>query len=254
MNKNLRRLAKLAIAMLAVALALLAKDHWNELIVYAKASMPIRHVRIEGRFRYLSREEVKQALLPVVQTDFFSADVHAIDRAAVAIPWAAAISVKRIWPDTIDIRIVEQKPAVRWGDYSLLNERGDPFAPVIPEELKSLPLVKGPEGYERRLLGLMRGLQKSLQRQHLELSEFYVTDRRSWKLFLANGLEIELGRQKPVKNFQRLLKILPVLGEQRIAGIAKIDMRYPNGFAVSWKPGAVVTWPEPKQVMKIDAE
>jgi cell division protein FtsQ len=250
MNKNIRRLAKISVLLVAVTAAAMAKEHWSEVKTYAKGLMPIRHIRIEGRFQYLSRDEVKTALLPVVKTDFFSANVHAIDRAAEAMPWAVSADVKRVWPDAVDIRIEEQKPVARWGDNSLLNERGEPFSPVITEELRRLPLIVGPRGYERRLLEIMLGLKQSLAEQALGLTAFYVSERRSWKLLLANGMEIELGRQKPLKNFQRLLKVLPVLGKEKIAAVAKVDMRYPNGFAVTWKPGTTISWPEKKPAVK----
>jgi cell division protein FtsQ len=243
MNKNIRRLGKFVVLLAVIGGAALLSNRWTEIKAYAKESMPVRHVRIEGRFRYLSRDEVKNALLPVVKTDFFSADVHAVDRAAESIAWVETAEVKRVWPDTVDIRIEEQTPVVRWGENSLLNERGEPFSPAISGELLQLPLITGPRGFERRLLEIMLGLQQSLADQGLRLASFYVTERRSWKLVLAGGMEIELGRQKPLKNFQRLLKVMPVLGKDRTAAIAKIDMRYPNGFAVVWKPGAAVSWP-----------
>lgn len=244
MNTKLRRTVKIIAMLTAVTVAALAKQHWNEIKVYAKDLMPIRHVRIEGRFRYLERDEVRKALLSMVKTDFFSADVQAIHRTTVTIPWVETAEVKRVWPDAIDIRIEEQTPVVRWGDKSLLNERGEPFSPTITEELLRLPLIVGPKGYERRLLEIMLGLQQALAEQSLTLTAFNVSERRSWKLILDNGMEVELGRQKPLKNFQRLLKVLPVLGQEKIAAIARVDMRYPNGFAVVWKPDAVVSWPE----------
>lgn len=244
MNTKIRRGAKIIGLLAVVAIAAMAKQHWDEVKTYAKGLMPIRHVRIEGRFRYLGRDEVREALLPAVKTDFFSADVQVIHRATVTIPWVETAEIKRVWPDAIDIRIEEQTPVVRWGDKSLLNERGEPFTPRLTEELQRLPLIMGPQGYERRLLEIMLGLKQALAEQSLELTTFRVTERRSWKLILANGMEVELGRQKPLKNFQRLLKVLPVLGQERVAAIAKVDMRYPNGFAVVWKPGVEVSWPE----------
>jgi cell division protein FtsQ len=32
-----------------------------------------------------------------------------------------------------------------------------------------------------------------------------------------------------------LLGVLPGLGEQRLALLKKVDLRYPRGFAVTWK-------------------
>jgi len=50
-------------------------------------------------------------------------------------------------------------------------------------------------------------------------------------------LEILLGRNEQLKKLQRFLKTLEVLGPEQVDKIAIVDLRYPNGYAVSWKPG-----------------
>jgi len=52
---------------------------------------------------------------------------------------------------------------------------------------------------------------------------------------LTSGMEIKLGRTTPLKNIQRFLKTVDLLGEEQIAKIATVDLRYPNGYAVTWK-------------------
>ena len=68
----------------------------------------------------------------------------------------------------------------------------------------------------------------------MHLVEFKVNERRSWVIF-ANGLEIKLGRNGQLKNLQRFLKTLDLLGQDKIDLITKVDLRYPNGFAITWK-------------------
>lgn len=204
--------------------------------------MPVNYVRVEGVFKYISKETLKQRLKPWVTTGFLSADMQKIHRAAVSLPWVAAVEVKRVWPDAIDIRMYEQKPAVRWGDNSLLNRKGELFTPANIAEFTSLPLINGPEGKEKKLLEVMKGLNMALLDQSLEMAEFHVSERRSWKLVLVNGMQIKLGRKEPLKNFQRLIKTLQVIGAEQVKVMATVDMRYPSGFAVSWKPETTINW------------
>jgi cell division protein FtsQ len=49
-------------------------------------------------------------------------------------------------------------------------------------------------------------------------------------------MEIVFGSQDPLAATDRLLTLLPQLGEGRVATIKKLDLRYPNGFSVVWKP------------------
>jgi len=49
-------------------------------------------------------------------------------------------------------------------------------------------------------------------------------------------LEILLGRNEQLKKLQRFLKTLEVLEQEQVEKMAIVDLRYPNGYAVSWKP------------------
>ena len=207
--------------------------------------MPIRHVRIESGFQNIDKVAIKNKLLPLVKTGLFATDIQAIQAETIAMPWVEDVKVKRIWPDTIAVRIYEQLPSARWGADSLLNIRGEIFKPKEIEKLSFLPLINGPEGTEKKLFEIMSGLQLALEDQSLELREFNVSERRSWKLLLTNDMELQLGQLDQLQKFQRLMKTLPVLAQIGINGfekIKKVDMRYPNGFAVTWKPGMATEW------------
>lgn len=210
-------------------------------------SMPIRYVRTAGVFQYLSKDEIKTALLPLVGTSFFSADMQAIQQAVAALPWVASVTVKRVWPDAIDIKVHEKKPYMRWGQQSLLNERGELFTPKQVHQFKYLPLLTGPDRQEKKVLEIVKGIRTELADQSLALAEFNVNDRWAWKIKLTSGMEIELGRNEQLKKLQRFLKTLAVLGQERINSIATVDLRYPNGYAISWKPGmACCDWKNPE--------
>ncbi|NOT12332.1 MAG: FtsQ-type POTRA domain-containing protein [Methylococcaceae bacterium] len=198
--------------------------------------MPIKYVRTTGVFQYLSKDEVKTVLEPIVETSIFSADMQAIQQTVAALPWVASVTVKRVWPDAIDIKVHERKPYVRWGLQSLLNERGDLFTPKRVQQFKYLPMLTGPQMQEKKVLEIMKGIRTELADQSLALAEFNVNDRWAWKIKLTTGMEIELGRNEQLKKLHRFLKTLAVLGQERVNSIATVDLRYPNGFAIAWKP------------------
>ncbi|NOT85294.1 MAG: FtsQ-type POTRA domain-containing protein [Methylococcaceae bacterium] len=230
-----------------VLIIVLIANFWSDTKRLIADFVPIRYVRIDGVFQYISKEALQKSLLPYVSTDFFSVDVQELDKAALQHPWIKSVSVKRVWPDAIDIKVTEQLPAVRWGDKGLLNLSGGLFTPENAAEFKQLPLIQGPKGYETRLLEIMKGLEKDLAAHALHLVEFKVNERRAWDILLQNGIEIKLGRNGQLKNFQRFLKTLDLLGQDKVAAIAKVDLRYPNGFSITWKADApVIDW---KQVV-----
>lgn len=209
-------------------------DAINDRLVTA---LPIKYVRTEGVFQYLSKDEIKTALEPLVKTGFFDADVHAIHDTVSALPWVESVTVKRVWPDAIDIKVHERKPFVRWGEQSLVSDKGVVFTPKSVEPFGDLIAVTGPEQQHGKVLEIMKGVKTALADQSLELAEFSINNRWAWKFKLANGLEVLLGRNEQLKKLQRFLKTLTVLQQEQIDAMEVVDLRYPNGYAVSWKAG-----------------
>jgi cell division protein FtsQ len=210
-------------------------------------SMPIRYVRTEGVFQYLSKAELQKTLLPLVTASIFDADVQKIQATVMQMPWVKAAEVERVWPDTIDIKVQERKAYVRWGDNSLLTENGELFTPSGVDQFKSLVLVNGPKSQEAKTLEIMKGVNTALADQSLSLAEFSINDREAWRILLRNGLEVQLGRTGQLQKLQRFLDTLTVLGADKLTAMQRVDLRYPNGFAVFWKPDADLSgWLQPK--------
>jgi cell division protein FtsQ len=210
-------------------------------------SLPIRYVRTEGVFQHLSKEEIKTALMPLVTASIFDADMQKIHETVAKLAWVKDASVERVWPDTVDIKVHERKAYVRWGKNGLLTEYGELFTPSDVERFQSLLLVEGPNQQEEKTLEIMKGVKIALEDQALELAEFKVNEREAWEIKLKTGLEILLGRTEQLKKLQRFLNTLPVLGQEKMAAMALVDLRYPNGYAVSWKPDIEpIDWGKPK--------
>ncbi|MDP2904351.1 MAG: cell division protein FtsQ/DivIB [Methylovulum sp.] len=207
------------------------------------ASLPVKYVRTEGVFQYLGKDELRAVLEPLVTTGFFDSDMQAIHGAVTTLPWVETVAVKRIWPDAIDIKIREKKPYVRWGQDSLMTEQGVIFTPKSLVQHQHLMVLTGPAQQQTKVLEIMKGIKTALADQSLEMAEFNVNDRWAWKIKLTTGLVILLGRDGQLKKLQRFLKTLAVLQPEQIDAMAVVDLRYPNGYAVSWLPEtAEIDW------------
>lgn len=240
-------MSKLGVKILVITLLLLAGLVWIFEQKMAAAmhlpEVPIKYVRTEGVFQYLNKDEIRTALQPLVMTGFFEADMQAIQLAVSALPWVETVTVKRIWPDTIDIKVQEKKPYARWSRNSLITEQGVIFTPKDITPHAHLTVVTGPDRQQVKILEMMKGIKTTLADQSMELVEFSVNDRWAWRIRLATGLEILLGRNEQLKKLQRFLKTLTVLGQEQVDAMAVVDLRYPNGYAVSWKPEtAEIDW------------
>ena len=234
-----RRMMTVLAVVLVVAAPVLTVRPW----LTGRALMPIRYVRVEGTFQHLKPTDVRQALLPfVVDAGWFSVALSPISTAAESLPWVDSAQVRRIWPDTLVVRIDEQRPIVRWRNDSLLNERGERFTPETIKAFPALPLLHGRDGQEKELFSMLKKVTPEFAERGLTVATLSVSERRAWTIRLTDGLLIKMGRQRPWKALDRFLRALPLLQEERIRAIESVDLRYPNGFAVRWKPGTEIEW------------
>ena len=194
---------------------------------------PLKVVKIEGEFKYLTKSDIEYAAAEVSRGGWFSVDLKIIRQAVEDIPWVDNASIRRIWPATLELMIIEQKPYARWGDSGLLNLRAESYTPrngIIPQDL---PYLMGPVGSEKQVAKRYLEINKKLAVLDLEIKRIELNQRGAWRLVLNNEIKVELGVKNIDKRLQRLLTSYPLLKSQTNAGILiKIDCRYPNGLAV----------------------
>lgn len=198
--------------------------------------LPIHYVRIEGSIKNLDDQKFREEIAPSIDGGYFSVDLHKIEAVARRFAWIDAIKVIRYWPDTLVLRVSEHKPIARWGDNALLNQRGELFEPENAKSFANLPLIHGPMGTEMNLLAMVKLLNDRLNDRNMSVVSLELSERRAWVANLSSGMEIHFGRQDPVRALDRFLEFAPKLGEEKMARLKRVDLRYPNGFAVVWKP------------------
>ena len=208
---------------------------WREVKAQGADWLPIKHVRIKGAFQYIAKDKIKKVLDEHMINGFYNADIQQIQVVVKTLPWVEKVVVNRVWPDVINVTIEEQTPVVRWGNEALLNNKGEIFKPDQINDFNGLPLLNGPIGYETKMLDAFNQLTVSLIDQGMELAEFQVNERRAWKIKLQNKIILNVGRNQPLKKIQRFLNTVSLLGKLQIAEIAVVDLRYSNGYALTWK-------------------
>lgn len=208
-------------------------------------TLPIRNVQVEGEFRFLSQDSLRAALAGPASGGFFNVDVNAVKRAAESLPWVDHASVRRLWPDTLHVNVVEQVPLARWrdtaGSGSLVNTRGELFSPPQVEAagLAQLPLFFAPEATAApQLVAHYRRIDTAVSALGLGLRELGFDRRRAWRLRLDNGVQLLLGRGGDDAVLQRFVLAWPQALAPRADEIERVDLRYTNGFSVRWKSGA----------------
>ncbi len=199
-------------------------------------NFPITKVNVEGGFKYVSPEDVQAAVMPFIGSGFFQLDVDNIKHTLAEMPWVEAAIVRKIWPDTVFVRVREQSVLARWGSDGLLNRNGVSFYPAIATIDASLPLLIGPKGSEKQVTDQYKTTSALLRDLDVQLTKFVYTARGSWQLEFRNGQVVMLGRENMGQRIHRLAGLYRELASSRADAIlATVDMRYDTGIAVQWR-------------------
>lgn len=207
---------------------------WGMLRLQDPNSFPLRVVRIDGQLRHLQRVALERVVSRTAQGNFFTVDVEHIRNSVNRVPWVDRVSVRRIWPDTLQMRVVEQVPLARWSQQSLLNARGERFTPRMEEIPNGLPRLEGPDGSEAEVFNWYRSMRPRLHEIGLKIALLRLDARRAWTINFNQGMEIRLGNSEVAPRLRRFIRFYPqiVQGDQR--WLERMDLRYTNGFAVYW--------------------
>ena len=228
------RRARLSGIVLALAVAVAAGD-WTIGQLQRPDLMPLNRVVVDGELEHLRRDQLEAVVTLAVWGNFLTVDIEAVREAAQSLPWVAAASVRRRWPDTLVIRVREREPFARWGDGELVNRSGEVFRPASMEGIEDLPLLEGPneeQGAEvvQRYVELSRAIAPS----GASLTRLRLDRRGGWQLWLDGGVEVALGGESMHRRLDRVLLLMRLLGKG-LEDVARIDARYASGIAVRRK-------------------
>jgi cell division protein FtsQ len=212
----------LALVLLSVLFAA-----WTLARQAVEAWLPVRAVEVRGA----AHEETRKGVGPVLaglSGGLFSVDLEAARQGLEALPWVRAATVRRQWPGTLVVELEEHVPAAAWNDLAVLDVRGEVFA-VRP--WSGLPRIHAPEGAEQEVAARYAEFARALGGHGLRIAGLRVDARNAWRIELDDGVAIELGRERLDERLRRFVTFYPMV-RARVAELRRIDMRYPNGFAV----------------------
>jgi cell division protein FtsQ len=197
--------------------------------------LPLRVIQINGEFLRLDRADVQAMVEDTIDGGFFSCDMPTLRGAILAMPWVAEVSIRRVWPDRLEMTVTEEIPLARWGDDALINTGARVFQPGSLDGHAELIRLRGPAGSEQRVVAFYQALRTAMRERGMPLSEIELDDRRHWWLRFADGLVVSLGSEQVEHRLAQFFRVYPSLTGQPERRPQRIDMRYAHGFAVRWK-------------------
>jgi cell division protein FtsQ len=210
---------------------------------------PMRHLLVTGEFRLVKDAQIRDAVLPAVQNGFFAVRLDQVRNAVAKLPWVQRVEVRKRWPDRLEVSVSEYRPLARWGEKLMLSEHGELF-PAPTTAMRTLPEFAGPVSRRGDLMTLYSEAKPLFLGSGLRVARVELSARGSWDLRLSDGTEIEVGRNDVELRLQRFARLLPRLRSRDPRVLVRADLRYTNGFALTWqdKPAPGNTNPPATQV------
>ncbi|WP_306395856.1 cell division protein FtsQ/DivIB [Telluria beijingensis] len=191
--------------------------------------------------KHVNELTVRNGVLGKIRGNFFTADLEQVRATFETVPWVRRATVRREWPNALVVEVEEHEALGTWGeDGRLLSVKGDVFTANVAEtdDELALPAFDGPAGSEKEVLARFNELRTAFAQVELVPQELSLSSRYAWTVKLDNGMSVALGREQDRntlrRRVQRLVGVYPQLVARLQEGrIDTIDMRYPNGLALS---------------------
>lgn len=225
--------------LLAVALVLLpvvavlngwvGRDQW-----------PLTRLQATAPFERVDEALLQDTLRPYARAGFFAVELDAAQAAVAGLPWVERAEVRKRWPDVLEVLVVEHRPYARWGRDLVLSEQGRLFPAKGIDVPAGLPQFAGPVERVGDVVALYNDSRALLAQIGMDVRQVALDRRGSWTLHLADGASIVVGRNEAHARLARFVRLMPQLLAQQAQVLERADLRYTNGFALSWAPA-----PEP---------
>jgi len=199
-------------------------------------SIPVQRITVTGELEHTRYEAVQEMVEPALAGGFLNADLQRIRDQLEALPWIYQASVRRRWPNALEIHVEEQLPIARWGDAGFLNHEGQVFHSDSAERWQSLPLLRGPEGSASTLVATYQRLLDLLRPVGLTISQLAMDERGQVEATLDRDVQLMLGGEEFLERVQRFVALYQAELAARFADVERVDLRYASGAAVAFRP------------------
>jgi cell division protein FtsQ len=198
-----------------------------------------KRIELRGDLAHISAASVRAAIAGRIRGNFFTVGLDDVRRAFESVPWVAAASVRRAWPDRLVVTIREHRALGLWRDGRLLSDTGRLFVANLAEAEVYGPLAQfdGPESMAGEAVRRYYEIAARLAPLSLAIAGVEISDRASWSVVTESGQRFELGRDDPPGRLSERLVLLAMAYPRVTAQLGgppkRIDLRYPNGLAAA---------------------
>ena len=201
---------------------------------FASQRWPIRKLELRAEYAHVSAEQIRATVSNHLGKGFFALELADVQDAVAKLPWVERVEARKHWPDTLSLTVYERRPFARWGAKRLISSNGVIFSVPGSEDMQGLPQLSGPDERLAEVISFHAQCLREFSGSGLSVRAIELSARGSWRLTLASGALIEIGRVDALARLHRFLDVWPQLAASGNGPPVYVDLRYENGFALRW--------------------
>lgn len=207
--------------------------------ITARSGFAVNDIKISGH-----KETSEIDVLERLQLDGFTSligfDVEAARHRIAGLSWVQSASLRKVYPDALEVKIVERQPFAVWqhgSELTLVEASGNVIAPFSGSRHASLPLVIG-LGAAESAAAFVGTVEKFPELASRVKGYIRIAERR-WDLRLENGITIKIpdhGEDAAIAEILRMDREQGLLTRD----IAAVDLRLDDRLVIQLTPEAVL--------------
>ena len=226
----------------------------------------VRVVKVEGQLADSEAAQIRRRIGQALQGRLLTMDVAQLRARVMELSWPGEVSVRKVWPDTIVVRVARRTVVARWADAGYLTPAGEIVS--TPNGPLDVPAFDCALSSPREAMEVYRYLQGMAADAGLAIERVSENEIGEWKFAFtepgtrfagappgnrpgdevtatgaeatgalpgAGGPTVMLGADSLRERMQRFLVAWSRFLGDRAAAVDYVDLRYGSGMAVRWR-------------------
>lgn len=207
--------------------------YWGYNWFISPKNMPLEHIVLQAPFQHVTKKALEEHITPYMKKNFMTMDAEHLQHELRELPWVKKIQLRRVWPNTLVVTVVEQQALGKWRDKGAVNADGEIFKAQADSIPADLPEFIGPPDMAKSMVEHYQQFQALLAKEKLKIIAVKVNPRHAWEIQLEGGAVIKLGQSQHQERLALVVKAWPTLTKDGTKTLHNVDARYTNGIATN---------------------
>ena len=239
-----RRTVLFASILIAALVAALCVDQ-----ILRSGYFTIEQVRVDTVLQRVDQGLIERSTWRNIKGNYLTADLGGIEQALENLPGVYQAVIRRVWPQTLAVSVTETGAMAQFAPLGKSGTARDhEFINLRPSnQLSTVPVLRAHPVDRQMIIDVFKQILPALHDVELEPLALSVSPAGRWELELQTGVDTPANRfvllagRGPVREkVIRFASSYAMALRSRGDMIAKVDMRYVNGFAVRWRDDSAV--------------